>query len=152
MCDAYVTGAREFSGILGCHIAHDSHHPLLSSPPFPGFLFPQEFITFACTTTAMQTRSSGSPTTSEDGGVVALGKKPATSWSTEEEAALLQFLLDKKEGGQATDNQMFKNNVFREAAQAIDHLRQRGPSKTLEACRSKWTRVCISYVRVLSVF
>jgi hypothetical protein len=98
----------------------------------------------------VHTRSSGSPTTSEDGAVVVpLGKKPQTRWMPEEEDALLQFLFEHK--SEMKDNNMFKDPIFREAAQVIGPLRIKGAPKTFKSCKTKWSNVCISFVSVLSV-
>lgn len=96
----------------------------------------------------MQTRSSGSATTSED--LPVLGKKAKTKWTVADEAALIHFLFERKNS--MTDNFMFRDAIFREAAIEVDRLREGGAPKSLESCKAKWSKVRSSFVCVLYVF
>jgi hypothetical protein len=92
----------------------------------------------------MQTRSSGSRTSSENDTLPASSRAPKTSWEEEEETALLVFLLKRKE--KMGDNNAFTLAIFREAARLIGN--KMGGKKTAESCRSKWKRVRISFIYI----
>jgi len=73
-----------------------------------------------------------------------------THWDTEEEAVLIHFLAERV--GEMTSNQMFKEAVFKEAAAALVPYHKKGGMKDAGSCKSKWSRVCTSFVHVLLVF
>jgi hypothetical protein len=50
-----------------------------------------------------------------------------------------------------TPRTMFKDTVFKRAAKALNRFHEKGARKTSISCRSKWSKVCISFVRDLLV-
>jgi hypothetical protein len=88
----------------------------------------------------MHTRSSNSPPASED----PTSPREKAVWSTDDEEFLIQFLLERK--GEMTSNAMFKETVFKEAGEALDKRLKKGAKKTALSCKTKWMRVCISFV------
>ena len=96
----------------------------------------------------MQTCSSGSVTTSDEL-PVALGKKAKTKWTVADEAALIESLFQRKH--LMTDNSMFKDGVFREAAIEVDCLRGSGAPKSAESCKSKWSKVYCSFICAICI-
>ena len=70
-------------------------------------------------------------------------------WTIFEEAVLIQFLFERKD--KMNSRTMFKDTVFKRAAEALNRFHEKGGKKTSISCRSKWTKVCISFVRDLLV-
>jgi hypothetical protein len=68
-------------------------------------------------------------------------------WTIFEEAVLIQFLFERK--NKMISRTMFKDTVFKQAAKALNRFHEKGGKKTSISCRSKWTKVCISFVRDL---
>ena len=133
MCDVYDLGSE----ILG-----NSRKPQIPLP----------IPTLSSIT--MQTCSSDSPTHPEDSVPVSLpGKKSQSSrchWLIPNEAALISFLTENH--SEITDNAMFKDRMFREAATDVNRLLKKGATKTGDSCKAKWCVICISFVYILSVF
>ncbi len=94
----------------------------------------------------MQTRSSKKRPIPDDMGG---SKKGKAHWTPQEEAALIQFLFDKK--NETTSGTMFKDSIFQQAALHIQPLHVKGSQKSMSSCKSKWKSVCISFVRVFTV-
>ena len=93
----------------------------------------------------MQTRrSSKSPLTSDEDAQQIEGKAASTSWTLEEEHALLNFFCDQKD--QMVAGATFKDPVFNLAAEHVKPFLKRGAVKTGRICKSKWGRVWISSV------
>jgi hypothetical protein len=92
----------------------------------------------------MLTRSSKSPSNSEheDPVVTAPTKreKEHASWSLEDEATLLAFLMEHR--ASMSDNQMFKGAIFNEAATELNKSLVKGAAKTESGVKAKWGRVC----------
>ena len=69
-------------------------------------------------------------------------KKDRAYWSTQDETALLNYLLEHK--AEAGDGGNFKEAVFEGARAALQSARRtdaKGAPKTLSSCKSKWSRV-----------
>jgi hypothetical protein len=92
----------------------------------------------------MQTRSSKSPSNSEHEDPVVTGsakiQKEHASWSLEDEAKLLAFLMERR--ASMSDNQMFKGTIFNEAATELNKSLVKGAAKTEAGVKAKWSRVC----------
>jgi len=67
-------------------------------------------------------------------------EKENASWSLEDEAKLLDFLMGQR--GSMTDNQMFKGPIFKEAATELNRSLVKGAAKTEAGVKAKWGRVC----------
>jgi hypothetical protein len=96
----------------------------------------------------MLTRSSKSPSNSENEDLpITTGSKVKehASWTIEDEAKLLAFLLNALTEGKASlgDNQMFKTQTFQEAADVLNTSITKGALKTMNSVKSKWSRVCL---------
>jgi len=96
----------------------------------------------------MLTRSSKSPSNSENEDLpITTGPnvQEHASWSIEDEAKLLAFLLNALAEDKASlgDNQMFKNQTFQEAAAELNTSITKGAPKTTKSVKSKWSRVCL---------
>src|SRR6267154_2214247 len=124
---------RENSGKLG---TASSSPVSLSSSPVPPH--------------TMQTRSSTSPTNSHDGTTSMAGK---SHWGPQDEAELIQA-LSRWNDGATSSNAMYKEGAFRQAAEDINRMRTKvlkGAPKTADSCKSKWSRVRISFLHILSL-
>ncbi len=97
-----------------------------------------------CLSSQMQTRSSKSPSNSEHEDLVvtssAKREKENASWSLEDEAKLLAFLMEHR--ASMSDNQMFKGAIFNEAATELNKSLVKGAAKTEAGVKAKWGRVC----------
>lgn len=98
---------------------------------------------FVCPPDTMKFLSSAPPPislpTSDDN----VHPRKRAHWTTFEEAVLIQFLFERK--NEMTARAMFKDSVFKRAAKALNRFHEKGARKTSISCRSKWTRVCISF-------
>jgi hypothetical protein len=93
----------------------------------------------------MQTQSSKSPPTSGD----ELPPYRKAFWGVEEEAMLIHFFSERI--SEITNGKMFKPPVFRDVAKHLEtYPNRRGPAKNSSSCQTKFKRVCISFVHVLS--
>jgi hypothetical protein len=112
----------------------------------------------------MQTRSSKSPsedetspskmpssnkTPSRNKGTQTRGENLNTSWTTDEEAFLVNFLVDRKSEG--SSNSVFKDSTFTEVAAVFGSFPMTGAPKNMQSCKSKWGRVRIPFVYVFPV-
>jgi hypothetical protein len=97
----------------------------------------------------MQTRSSNSPTDSAAGGKD-LPTRQRAHCTVKEEAELIEFLSRKKDAMDMKTNS-FKGPVFTEAAIKLKPFYEKGAIKDATSCNTKWTSVCISFIRVLPV-
>jgi hypothetical protein len=96
----------------------------------------------------MQTCLSRSPSASEgeapthEAGMSACEN---AHWTIDDKTFLIHF-LSLKTIDTTTSNNMFKDAVFKEAAEALKgyHPHVKGGKKTMASCKSKWSRVCIS--------
>jgi len=73
-------------------------------------------------------------------------------WTIDNETFFINF-LSLKAIDTTTSNNMFKDSVFKEAVGALEdhHPLERGGKKTMASCKSKWLRVCISFIYILPV-
>lgn len=72
---------------------------------------------------------------------------PQAYWTTSEEVALIDFLVDHK--AEAGDGCSFKETTFQKAVKHIAHLLNRGASKTAKSCGNKYSAVrCISQASI----
>jgi hypothetical protein len=92
----------------------------------------------------MQTCSSKSPSNSEHEDLVVTGsakrERENTSWSLEDEAKLLAFLLEHR--ASMTDNQMAKGAIFNDTAMELNKSLVKGAAKTNAGVKAKWAKVC----------
>jgi hypothetical protein len=88
----------------------------------------------------MATRSKQSATDSNSGqNSSSKVQKERSQWTSEDEKALVQFLLKHK--SEAGDGANFKNTTWSQVAKEMDERKTRGGEKTAEACKTKWIRV-----------
>ncbi|KAI0270321.1 hypothetical protein BGY98DRAFT_1010345 [Russula aff. rugulosa BPL654] len=64
-------------------------------------------------------------------------------WTIFEEAVLIQFLFERKD--KMNSRTMFKDTVFKRAAEALNRFHEKGGKKTSISCRSKWTKLKRTY-------
>lgn len=67
-------------------------------------------------------------------------------WSPEEEERLILFLVSRM--SEADDGGSFKAPTWTAAVQEMAKFPTKGPNKTMTACSSKYSRVCISHILV----
>ena len=94
------------------------------------------------TSSQMQTCSSDSSNSDHEVSVVtssATRERENASWSPEDEAKLLAFLMECR--ASMSDNQMFKGAVFNEAAIELNKSLIKGGPKTQASVKAKWGRV-----------
>ena len=94
------------------------------------------------TSSQMRTRSSDSSNSDHEVSVVtssATRERENASWSPEDEAKLLAFLMERR--ASMSDNQMFKGAVFNEAAIELNKSLVKGGPKTEASVKAKWGRV-----------
>jgi hypothetical protein len=65
--------------------------------------------------------------------------KERAYWSADDEIFFATFLLEHK--AEAGDGANFKNKTFADAGKELDARKKKGGSKTVDACKSKWSRV-----------
>jgi hypothetical protein len=90
----------------------------------------------------MQTRSSSSQESQPDLTTAPIQISKAI-WTTEDEMALIDFLVERR--AEAGDGANFKATIWGAAAQEMAKHMTKGGVKTPEACKTKWGRVCIWY-------
>ncbi|KAH9960257.1 hypothetical protein BC827DRAFT_1133300 [Russula dissimulans] len=86
---------------------------------------------------------SSNKTPSRNKGTQTRGENLNTSWTTDEEAFLVNFLVDRKSEG--SSNSVFKDSTFAEVAAAFASSPTTGTPKNMQSCKSKWGRLKKSY-------
>jgi hypothetical protein len=86
----------------------------------------------------MQTRSSKSPPTLQQS--LSDHDPVKAYWDEDEEAVLLEYLLEAKNQGKMSGTG-FKDNTLNGAAVVLNQRRRKGAEKTGNSCRTKWTSV-----------
>jgi hypothetical protein len=84
----------------------------------------------------MQTRSSQSPPNSSTSQTESALITQKTFWSTEDETALIEFLIERK--AEAGDGANFKQSVWNAAAEEMVKHTTKGPPKSADSCKTKW--------------
>jgi hypothetical protein len=74
-------------------------------------------------------------------------------WTIDEETFLIRFLSERTLAGDtiSSSDNMYKDSVFKEVADALAPHCKKGAAKSMASCKSKWGRVCISFVRISPV-
>ncbi|KAH0584847.1 hypothetical protein H2248_008125 [Termitomyces sp. 'cryptogamus'] len=71
------------------------------------------------------------------------------SWSTDDEAWLLQYLLDHK--SKAGDGMSFKKPTFTAAAAHVNEIITKGGPKTSDSCKNKYCSLKMTYELVNAI-
>ena len=95
---------------------------------------------YVCPTNVTKTLSSISPPTSDND----VHPRKRAHWTIFEEAVLIQFLFERK--NEMTSRTMFKDKVFKRAAEVLNRFHEKGARKTSISCSSKWTKVCTVFL------
>ncbi|KAH9962053.1 hypothetical protein BJV74DRAFT_871469 [Russula compacta] len=90
----------------------------------------------------MHTHSSNN--TAEEDELPASGR---VSWTTDNEAYLIQVLLDSKRDSVGVSNQMFKDGVFMEITSQLCK-KNPGMRFTKEKCKAKWQGLKATYATI----
>jgi hypothetical protein len=67
---------------------------------------------------------------------------PKAIWTTDDESALIAFLIEHK--SKAGDGTNFKSSVWNAAVEEMAKYSTKGGPKSANSCKSKWTQVCSS--------
>jgi hypothetical protein len=96
------------------------------------------------TITIMQTRKSNSPTGSEG------SSRTRCIWTFEDNSVLLDAILVKKVDSGISPSS-FRDTLFTDVIAKVNAVRTKGGEKNLTSVKARYTKVCISFVRVLPV-
>ena len=85
----------------------------------------------------MATRSKQSATDSGPGSKH--NSKERAQWTPEDESVFAAHLLKRK--AEVKDGATFDNPTWNEVAKEMDKLKTKGGEKTVDGCKTKWSRV-----------
>jgi hypothetical protein len=73
------------------------------------------------------------------------------SWQAEDDKAFLDYLFSQKS---SLSTGGFPKHIFQGAVNELKRKGQprRGAEKTLDLCKTRWKKVCISFIHVLPIF
>jgi hypothetical protein len=71
---------------------------------------------------------------------------PKAIWTTDDESALIAFLLKHKD--EARDGANFKSSVWKAAVEEMEKYTTKGGPKSADSCKLKWTQVCSGILAV----
>ena len=72
--------------------------------------------------------------------IKAKAEEQRASWTTADETALIQFLIEHS--AEAGNGFNFKTKTFSAASLVLNAMRTKGGTKTGKVCKNKWTQVC----------
>ena len=89
---------------------------------------------------AKPSKVSGRPTKAKKVVQAKVDGEARASWSTEDEAELIRFLIEHV--SEAGDGFNFKTVTFNAALLVLDLKKTKGAVKTGKVCKNKWMQVC----------